>query len=138
MGRTTDASTMEWWATQDAKVREEAFTDNGRELVETVLLKLFNFCEGADAIWAQGPQFDICILENLYRSKDLAKPWSFGQIRDSRTWLKAMGDTRDKNSASAHNALADAYSQAFAVQTGFNKLKEMKVLWTLTNGESTG
>ena len=43
-------------------------------------------------------------------------------IRDSRTLLKALGDDR-KGGALLHNALADAVSQAEAVQSAVNRHK---------------
>jgi hypothetical protein len=74
---------------------------------------------GANCIWAQGPVFDIVILENLYRQLGKPAPWNYWQIRDSRTLLSTYGDPRDKNSAGLHNALADCVSQAQAVQIIF-------------------
>jgi 3' exoribonuclease, RNase T-like len=137
MGRTTDEDTMEWWAKQDPEVREAAFTPYNREMVKSVLEKLSKACEKADEVWAQGPQFDICILENLYESMGIPHPWNkHGIIRDSRTWLKIIGDTRDTGKP-AHNALVDAMSQAQAVQNGFIKFREMSILWSLTIEDKT-
>ena len=136
MGRTTDKLTMSWWQSQSPEVYKAAFTDDGRKPVETVLLNLFNFCNGATAIWAQGPQFDIAILEHMYESKDLAKPWKYSQIRDSRTLFDVLGDYRDKNNTNLHNALEDALVQTYAVQECFHHLGEKATLWNLTNNTS--
>ena len=66
--------------------------------------------------------FDIVILENLYRQIGKPAPWQYYSIRDSRTLLKALGDDR-KGGALLHNALADAVSQAEAVQSAVNRHK---------------
>lgn len=51
-------------------------------------------------------------------------PWLYYNIRDSRTLLKALGDSR-QGGALLHNALADAVSQAEAVQDAVRR-------WELT------
>ena len=77
---------------------------------------LNRFLVGIDNIWAQGPAFDIVILEDLYRQLGRPIPWNFWQIRDSRTLFSVHGDPRKKDRLGAHNALIDCYYQARAVQ----------------------
>jgi hypothetical protein len=116
LGRHVDENTIKWWSEQAADVYDEAFNPNDRISLEQFSQELNRFIVGADNIWAQGPVFDIVILENLYRQMSLPCPWQFWQIRDSRTLLSTLGDPRDKNKAGLHNALEDAVSQAQAVQ----------------------
>lgn len=122
-GRTVDDSTIEWWAQQDPKVREEAMGEGG-ERVDIAKLKyeLNKFLVGVDYIWAQGPAFDIVILEDLYRSQGWGFPWHFWQIRDSRTLFGVHGDPREAGRDQAHNALMDCYYQAIGVQKIYNQL----------------
>ena len=119
LGRHVDNNTVEWWGRQADDVREEALGDGDRISLAQFSQVLNRFIVGADNIWAQGPVFDIVILENLYRQLGLPCPWQFWQIRDSRTLLSTHGDPRDKNKTGLHNALEDAVSQAQAVQTVF-------------------
>lgn len=115
LGRKVDEGTVAWWGTQSEEVREEALGEEGRVDLETFTKMLNKFVLGADRIWAQGPVFDIVILENLYRQLGKPAPWPYYVIRDSRTLLKALGDTR-RPGALLHNALADCVSQAEAIQ----------------------
>jgi hypothetical protein len=121
LGRHVDDNTIEWWGKQAEDVREEALGEGNRINLEQFAQELNRFIVGADNIWAQGPVFDIVILENLYRQMGLPCPWQFWQIRDSRTLLSSLGDPREKNKAGLHNALEDAVSQAQAVQYVFKQ-----------------
>ena len=122
LGRRVDEGTVAWWGTQSAEVREEALGETDRVSLEDFTKALNKFVVGATRIWAQGPVFDIVILENLYRQIGKPAPWQYYAIRDSRTLLKALGDDR-KGGALLHNALADAVSQAEAVQSAVNRHK---------------
>ena len=121
LGRHLDEGTIAWWGTQAEDVREEALGEGNRITLEEFTQNLNRFLVGADNIWAQGPVFDIVILENLYRQLEKPCPWQFWQIRDSRTLLSSLGDPREKNKAGLHNALEDAVSQAQAVQYVFKQ-----------------
>ena len=120
-GREVQEDTLQWWMNQAEDIREEALGEEGRVSVEQMYKELNKICVGVQNIWAQGPVFDIVILENLYRQLGLPCPWQFWQIRDSRTLLSSLGDPREKNKAGLHNALEDCVSQAQAVQFVFNK-----------------
>ena len=122
LGRRVDQGTVAWWGTQSAEVREEALGETDRVSIEDFTKALNKFVVGATRIWAQGPVFDIVILENLYRQIGKPAPWQYYAIRDSRTLLKALGDDRN-GGALLHNALADAVSQAEAVQSAVNRHK---------------
>ena len=121
LGRHVDDNTVAWWGEQSADVYDEAFNPEDRISLEQFTQELNRFIVGCDNIWAQGPVFDIVILENLYRQMGIPCPWQFWQIRDSRTLLSTHGDPRDKNKAGLHNALEDCVSQAQAVQTVFEQ-----------------
>lgn len=116
LGRKVDDDTLAWWGKQDASIREEALGEQGRESIEVFTKTLNKFVVGANRIWAQGPTFDIVILENLYRQLGKPIPWPFYLIRDSRTLLKALNSGKKADNSQLHNALADCISQARAVQ----------------------
>jgi hypothetical protein len=121
-GREAQADTIAWWANQAADVREEALGESDRVSVDDMIRGLNKFLVGADTIWAQGPAFDIVILENLYRQWGWPQPWHHWQIRDSRTLFGVHGDPREKNKAGLHNALEDCVSQAQGVQKIYQEL----------------
>jgi hypothetical protein len=121
LGRHVDDNTVEWWGKQAEDVKEEALGEGDRISLDEFCANLNRFIVGAENIWAQGPVFDIVILENLYRQLSKPCPWQFWQIRDSRTLLSTHGDPREKNKAGLHNALEDAVSQAEAVHHVFNE-----------------
>lgn len=120
LGRQVDDETVAWWGTQNAEVREEALGEHDRISLEDFTKQLNKFIVGADRIWAQGPVFDIVILENLYRQLCKPTPWPYYLIRDSRTLLKALGDTRQPGTM-LHNALADCVCQAEAIQSAVKR-----------------
>jgi len=122
LGRTIDDSTLAWWGRQTAEVRDEALSDEGRVDLNTALDELSKFLVGAENIWAQGPVFDIVILENLMKQLNRPAPWWYYQIRDSRTLFGLGWDPRREMQTDAHNALADCYFQSIAVQKVFKKL----------------
>lgn len=123
MDRHVQEETVAWWGTQPEDVREEALGENDRTSISEMLDQLNRFLVGVDNIWAQGPAFDIVILEDLYRQVGRPTPWQFWQIRDSRTLFGVHGDPRDKDRKSAHNALVDCYYQAIGVQEVYKKAR---------------
>jgi hypothetical protein len=69
----------------------------------------------------------MTILENLYRSVSKPVPWNFWQVKDSRTLFDLCpSDPRKSIQSDLHNALADSYFQAKAVQIAFNLLNIKK------------
>ena len=123
IGRRVDDGTLEWWGKQALQVREEALGTTNRQALDEVFDSISRFMVGVDNIWAQGPAFDIVILEDVLRQIKRPIPWQFWQIRDSRTLFKLVNeDPRPKNFEGAHNALTDCYYQAKAVQKVFRLL----------------
>jgi hypothetical protein len=62
------------------------------------------------------------IIENIYRQLGKPLPWSFWQLRDTRT-LFDLGVDPDMPKGSKHDALQDAIRQAVGVQNCYAKLK---------------
>ena len=116
LGRDVQEETVKWWEKQPREVQEAAFSADGRADVESLVKALNKFLVGVDQIWAQGPVFDIVILENLYRQLGIPTPWQFWQIRDSRTLFGVFGDPREQGRKNAHNALMDCVYQCIGVQ----------------------
>ena len=127
LGRTVDDGTIAWWSQQDPAIMEEAFDQSNPNEVMTVeqaLASISRWCVGVDTLWGQGYGFDFTMLEDMYRNAGKPIPWQFWQIRDSRTLFGVLknGDPRKRMQTNLHNALADAYFQAKAIQIAFDEL----------------
>lgn len=118
LGREISEDTLAWWSKQDSEIREAAFSDHDRIQLDVFFKDLNKWVNGCTEIWCQGPQFDMVILENLYKQNNHHTNWAFWQIRDSRTLFSIMPrDPRKDIQTDLHNAAADAYFQAKCVQT---------------------
>lgn len=122
LGRVIDESTMTWWAMQPLEVFEEAMSEDDRISMDEATNQLNKYLVGVNKIWAQGPLFDICIMENFYKMIGKPVPWQYYNIRDSRTLFDLGDDSAKKTNKSAHNALADAFAQAVSVQKIYSDL----------------
>lgn len=119
--RTTNVATLEWWNTQDANVRAEAFS--GTQPLVTLLQNFEIWCEaqfGEDRmkdieLWSRGAGFDCEILKNAYYGVIGNYPFDFRNHMCQRTVEKLMPvglkNLVPKNTAK-HNALEDARYQA--------------------------
>lgn len=124
LGRTTSDDTLQWWSKQDAAVRETTFTEDGRIPSVTFMAELNKYLVGVDKIWCQGPQFDMVILEDMYKLYQHHCNWAFWQIMDCRTIFNMMPvDPRKAIQQKLHSADDDAFWQAVCVKqcyTAFN------------------
>jgi hypothetical protein len=111
--RNIQQDTINWWATQP-EAQAEAFMEEGRVSLDQALDSLYKLAWQHDLIWAQGPTYDINILEHAYKSYGKAQPWQFYRVRDSRTLLSLWPD-RPKPPVS-HHALEDCRRQIELVQ----------------------
>ena len=120
--RSIDNSTIEWWATQPAHAREEAFNEQGRIPLDQALDELGKLIWHAKLIWAQGPTYDMNILEHAYKSYNKPLPWKYYQVRDSRTVFSLWPD--QPMPPTSHHALEDCRRQIGMLQ---NTLKYLNV-----------
>jgi len=122
IGATVSNSTLDWWSKQSAAAQADAFDPNDRISIEEALTKLYKFCWGGKRVWSHGAGFDVIILEWYFRKIEKAIPWSFWEVRDTRT-LFDLGINPNRVAVTAHNALADAVDQAQGVQKVFRTLR---------------
>ena len=123
LGRTTSEDTLAWWARQDQAIRDEAFSDRDRISLADFFKDFNRWLVGADTVWCHTTHFDITILETLARDLGVPVNWSFYQIRDTRTvYAMLPRDPRKDIQQDAHNALADSYYQALALQEAYRQL----------------
>lgn len=121
--REVDPGTLDWWSKQDPKIMEEAFADEDRLPLVDAIDQFHKFAWGSDAFWSHGATFDLVILENIYKQLGKPLPWSFWQLRCTRS-LFDLGIDPEMPKGSLHNALEDAKRQAVGVQNVFRKLRE--------------
>ena len=105
--------TLAWWATQ-SEAQAEAFAEDNRVPLDQALDELYRLAWQHDYIWAQGPTYDINILEHAYKSYNKTQPWQFYRIRDSRTVL-SLWPGRPVPPTS-HHALEDTRKQINILQ----------------------
>lgn len=124
--RSIQQSTIDWWATQPAIVREEAFAEDNRISLDQALDELGKLIWHSKRIWAQGPTYDMNILEHAYKSYNKPIPWQFYAVRDSRTLFSLVPDL-NKYPAS-HHALEDCRRQIDLLHDALEylKIKELR------------
>ena len=112
--RRIEQGTIDWWATQPAIVRDEAFAEEDRIPLDQALDGLGRLIWHSKRIWAQGPTYDMNIIEHAYKSYGKPIPWQFYSVRDSRTLCSIWPD-RPKP-PTTHHALEDCRRQIDLVQ----------------------
>jgi DNA polymerase III epsilon subunit-like protein len=122
IGCTVNTSTLDWWSQQSTAAQEEAFSPENRIDIVDAMNQLYKFCWGAKRVWSHGAGFDVVICEHLFRKIGKAIPWSFWEVRDTRT-LFDLGINPHRPPVLKHHALEDAWNQAVGVQNIFKTLR---------------
>lgn len=125
-GRNIEQGTIDWWATQPPEAQEEAFGEDNRIPLDTALEELGKLIWQSKRIWAQGPTFDMNILEHAYKSFGRPLPWKYYIVRDSRTIFSLWPDL-PKPTAS-HHALQDCRRQIDLLQATLKHLNIEKLV----------
>jgi exodeoxyribonuclease VIII len=122
IGLVTNDDTIDWWANQSKEAQDEAFGETDRVDIVDAMHQLYKFCWGAKRVWSHGATFDIVICEHIFRKIGKAIPWSFWEVRDTRT-LFDIGINPNRPPVLKHHALEDAWNQAVGVQNVFKTLQ---------------
>ena len=120
LGRVVDGSTLLWWLTQERAARESL----GRRMAESApllqaLFSLDQYVRDAGAkvkVWAKGANFDIALLESLFESVGMDKPWKYNHTRCTRSFDGFFTPEDDPPHGVGHDALFDARWQAQQLQ----------------------
>lgn len=124
--RKFDASTIKWWMGQEGAAKK-VFREKAVP-VKQALEVFCNFIVGNGGVkgtkpWGNGSNFDITILESLFKDYGIKTPWNFRNIRDLRTFKEYVYDgSQTERVGTYHNALDDAKFQAQVVIDGVNGL----------------
>jgi hypothetical protein len=129
LGLVFDASTVSWWLGQSNAARGFLLRENRWTLAGALstFRRWWVESHGNEntCVWSHGATFDIPIMEHAFRACTLQAPWSYRNVRDTRTIYAAAGvSTGDVHVAGMvpHYAADDAYVQALAVQKAYQKL----------------
>ena len=114
-----DQGTLEWWAKQDEKIRNEAPGDEDRVQLTEFVRQLNKWCVGLDELWwPKVPLFDYAILQNLYAQLNTSIPGTIGRYVIVEHYLVCYPEDPETTQMDLHNALADCYFQAKSVPKG--------------------
>ena len=122
IGLEVSPDTLDWWSRQDQSAQDEAFGTEGRIPISDAMNQLYKFCWGAKRVWSHGASFDIVICENVFRKLQKAVPWTYWQVRCTRT-LFDIGINPERPPVLKHHALEDAWNQAVGVQNIYKRLR---------------
>lgn len=124
--RSIQQDTINWWANQPDQAKEEAFGEQGRIPLDQALDELAKFIWQSKLIWANGPTYDMNIIEHAYKSYGKSLPWQFYVVRDARTIYSLWPDL--PRPPTSHHALEDCRRQIDMLQATLKHLniKELK------------
>lgn len=116
-GLTIDSATQTWWHNPIRAAANAALTSDQVSLTAAVVgfHDFFQDC-GAKYLWCHGMNFDEPIWRHAANLLNLPVPWSFRNVRDTRTIFHVHGLGNVSRQGTYHNALDDAAHQARCVQ----------------------
>ena len=117
--RRIEQGTIDWWATQK-EAQAEAFAEEDRIPLDQALDGLGRLIWHSKRIWAQGPTYDMNILEHAYKSYNKPIPWQYYMVRDSRTVFGLWPEL--PKPPTSHHALEDCRRQIELLQTTLKHL----------------
>jgi hypothetical protein len=123
--RTIEQGTIDWWATQPAAARDEAFNEEGRIPLDQALDELHRLCWKCNRIWMNGPTYDANILEHAYKSYGKPLPWQYYKICDARTVYKLYPGL--SKPPTSHHALEDCRRQIDMLQATLQHLNVKEI-----------
>ena len=122
--RNIQQDTIDWWATQP-EAQAEAFMEEGRVDLDQALDSLYKLAWQHKFIWANGPTYDMNILEHAYKSYGKSLPWQFYNVRDARTIYSLWPEL--PKPPTSHHALEDCRRQIDMLQATFRHLNVKEI-----------
>lgn len=117
LGGEVHEGTARWW-----RDRGGLPTPTGKFEMRSALKKLTEFFAkfpNIKRVWAQGPSFDVAILEGYFVRMGAPAPWTYHNARDTRTVydLARQRGWEKSERATAHTALADCDQQILTLMS---------------------
>ena len=146
-GRTVSASTIEWWAKQNAEARSVFSSSDPAQAslrahisVLQALHSLSAFCKtcarGNDFfVWGNGVAFDNVILRSLYETYECEPFWGYRQDRCYRTLCAENKHILFAPYGTKHVAVDDAMAEAIHLRKILTDAKPMRTI--ILQGEAT-
>lgn len=126
--RRIDPNTLRWWLEQTPAAQShlvhmgvEVRTERLHELLQETIRH-----NNIKTVWANGPGFDLKLLDDLFTNVGRPTPWAYRQERDYRTMrdIARLWGINVDSVGIAHNAEHDAINQANLVIAVRNALKK--------------
>lgn len=119
-GLHVDDKTVGWWRDADPRARGEI--ESGPSVpVGAALARVFEFIGPGRRVWGHGSSFDVAVLEQSAAILGIRVPWSYRDVRDTRTLFWIAEERGWVNPLrlwkTAHVAAIDALAEALAVQS---------------------
>jgi hypothetical protein len=129
IGLKVEASTVLWWMGQSDAARHAAFDAIDSQPIADALVAFASWLDTVSPqrrLWAHGASFDPVLLTAAYQAVKLKEPWTFRDVRDTRTifdlaGIQAVSDYRSSSDV-PHTPLSDAKVQARAVCDAYQRL----------------
>lgn len=139
--RYRDPETVRWWEGQGETARAvlDACEHAGRPIRE-VLEEFIQMAQEhkVDILWANSPNFDMMLLEDLFRHVGMENPFKFYNYRDVRTVHNMFGIPRDKlKYGTPHKALDDCIQQCLWVQAAYKELTGLRGFYVNRNSSNS-
>lgn len=128
LGTRIEWGTIEWWLKQSDEARS-VITSAYRISITHAMQDLTGFCRinGVRFAWSHGLSFDIPIISAYARRLNIKEPWSYKDVRDTRTLFDLVDidvwETAKSVSGPTHDAVIDVRKQVLAVQAAHRRLK---------------
>lgn len=120
------ASTVLWWMGQNDEARQTLLSKEDELPLKEALNAFRHFYTGSAFLWSHGATFDAVILTEAIHLVGELVPWSFRDVRDTRTLFDLSGpidlSQLPKVEGVKHHALYDAKVQALMVQQAHRQL----------------
>lgn len=131
LGLEKDPDTVAWWHDQEQKHPGAwaAATANPTPLVPALnhFAAWLQWAGPDPLIWCHGATFDAPLLGEVYRRAGVPVPWTWWNVRDTRTLYDLAGiNNRDYSVPPPHVALNDAIGQTRAANAALTVLARVR------------
>lgn len=123
-GGVVTEATVNWWEEQGG------FKPTGDTVTLAVALLGLSKWSGeypsASRVWAQGPSFDVAIIDGFVQRVGTSEPWKYNAARDTRTvydLAKQRGWTKPPGVEPTHRAVEDCDVQITALMSALRCLR---------------
>lgn len=122
LGLHSDPSTVKWWVEDAGQEARDALKTEPRLVIQDAAEAFYKFAKRGKYFWANDPDFDCVILDEVFRILEMKAPWKYYNKRSCRT-IYHLADVKPiRTEGVHHNALDDAIQQAKAVQHATREL----------------